>query len=781
MDYIPSAQELCEYVGLCNLIDKRRGRAHLVNLDDINRWGLSLRGRVDYSNIYHAHCSRWGRSREVFSKTFYAPILNDFSKLSRHHSDLIHKLFEVTNGKMSLCGGAILNHIMRDPINIYYQNPNDYDFFFHCNNVQEADSMLKLCMETIAEYFDNDPHKRFIRYSRSEGVQTVTFNDFKLQFIRRNYQDISQVVLGFDLPCCQYGYNLIDGFFATIPGAMAFATGWFALDLTQRSLSFGHRLLKYLSRGFAVLLPGINPGDIEAQLETPDGRFISVGNKLTFELLNNHHHYTNPDHNGDLPLDSDYEGRCKLNWYYLATHKYGNVTFYTNNWPDLYDMDSKDIYDSIFRRTDFDKVKNIKDITISKAALFLQEKIVDFSLAMSQRKVKLALSMWEDKITEYHTKAVEIYNNINNPENSWRYKNPGGQDFGKLNPLITNPREWYGDNYKPVIIGISDYRFTAFKEVCMKTGFQIPTEIFKILCDWWLVAEDTNAKNKLFSIFSNTPLKISPVPTIKGTHQDPRHYAQFNNEDLPTPIYNNDPSLYQERGAIPSLSSILRVTNNQNNILEPVIPCANRQSSNYIPNIKMSPLNIHVPIINTSPKIPIINTSPKIPIINTSPKIPIINTSPKIPIINSSPKIPIINTSPKIPIINSSAKLPFINNSMPQISTFNNAVSKGPISNGYQHEIPLINNQTIKDDIPNLGLNTSQIKLIINDPIPKVPIVNNKYVSRPLSQDIPLNQSKNIQQHPVLVKTMTPLPSSLVNNLPQIPVMKYPNFTSNKL
>ena len=529
-----SVENFCEYVGLCNFNDKRRGYADLVDLEQVNKWGLALRGKIKFHSMYHIRdlYTSWTFGEDIT----YVSVDDDFSELSQYDSDLIIKLLKVTGGKMSLCGGAILNHMYRSQI-VTQRDPADYDFFFHCESVQEADTLLKLCMKTIADHCENDGN--YFRCSRSEGVQTVSIDRiFKLQFIRRNYHDKSQVLLGFDLPCCQYGYNLIDGFFTTIPGAMAFATGMFPLDITQRSLSFGFRLKKYLRKGFTILLPGLN--SFKGNIETPDG-ILSLNydsgrdsgqNKyrLGFKLFSNKRIYTNPDHNGDQPLVSDYEGKPILNWYYLACDKYYNVTFYASDWTELYEMSEDQIHTSIFGQTIFDKVTDFSKISLSTMAIFLQDDFGSFYKALRLRNNKLTHEIWKSKLDFYHNKALEIYINLNIPENSWRYKNPGGQDFGKFNPLITNPREWYGPDYKPVIIGISSERLSAFLNVCRHTGFLIPTEILKILCDWWIIAEVTDAKNALLAINyievykpsspKNIETEITEIAEITGIEND---------------------------------------------------------------------------------------------------------------------------------------------------------------------------------------------------------------------------------------------------------------------
>lgn len=40
--------------------------------------------------------------------------------------------------------------------------------------------------------------------------------------------------------------------------------------------------------------------------------------------------------------------------------------------------------------------------------------------------------------------------------NTWKYKDPGSQNFGKFNPINEDPRDYYGNSYQSIKVGISD-------------------------------------------------------------------------------------------------------------------------------------------------------------------------------------------------------------------------------------------------------------------------------------------------------------------------------------
>lgn len=498
-DYIPFSRfytlmdfhNINKAVNLCNFNDKKNGRAILINSEQVDKWGFALRRNLNSMDFY-----RIGSSCPL-SNQEYVKISNRFKP--RLYSDDIHilgDLFEITNGKMSLCGGAILSLIQ-------FQIPKDYDFFFHCDSVSEADDMLKLCMQTIHTFYAEMGDEYAITYSRSLSTQTVVIasqfdisDTIKIQFIRRNYQHKDQVLLGFDLPCCQYGYNDIDGFFTTIPGGITLASGMFSLDLTQRSLSFAHRLRKYSGKGFLIVFPGIK--SMESDIRTPDGRLSESYNKILDFMSNEYKDiYWNEEVKGSETRFSDYDGEPQNNWYYIASNRPYNVTFSTKKWKKLYDMPDKTIRKRLFNGAYYYNKVDVNEIKLKHATLFLGDKIGDYITALVQNKKKVCEEIWKNKIVDYQDKAISIYNNmITEP---WRHINPGSQSFGKNNPIITNPRDWFGPTYDPTIVGISNERLIALNS-CLKG---CPKEIIKIICDYWLVAEAKDAFNYLLDIKSD--------------------------------------------------------------------------------------------------------------------------------------------------------------------------------------------------------------------------------------------------------------------------------------
>src|SRR5437868_7011624 len=297
--------EIIHDIFLSNYWDKRIGNAVLVGIDQINIW-------IQY--FFHNKYKRGYYIRHRIEFFYQRPLKSDKIKFyiaDRHN--IVHDILLLGKGKISLCGGSIINILNSGTSYVH-----DYDLFFHCDSIEEANNILNMCME----YVTNLKVKQIL-YQRSQYIQTIEIIDvtrtWKIQFIRRIYKTKDQILLGFDLSGSRLGWNPQDGLFATICGAMAFAMKAFPIDLTQRSLSFGYRIDKYSKKGFDILLPGlINQNNIE----TPDGSLI----------YDEHHKFA---FRCEKTKGSDYDDNICGNWYLINMGKYDNVTFSAEKLQDI--------------------------------------------------------------------------------------------------------------------------------------------------------------------------------------------------------------------------------------------------------------------------------------------------------------------------------------------------------------------------------------------------------------------------------------------------------------
>ena len=421
-------------VFLSNFDDKRRGHAILVNADKVNLWTNRLR-KFDYENDID-----YARVHDGTPFPKFIPSDKYFLDEMTNRYSVILNIIELGQGKISLCGGAVLSMI-RD------EHPRDFDLFFHCDSVQEAEDLFNECLDLFKDNED-------VYYTRSLGCFSIEFDDLKIQFIKRVYKTKDQVLLGFDLAGCRYGWNHIDGFFTTICGGIAFALQAFPIDLTQRSFSHGRRLSKYNEK-FAILLPGY-PDDVTS-LETPDGFFYGSDRNKYFSLSN-------------FVYNVDYGDDPHANLSTILSNKYQNFVFTSYNFDDIIDLSGDCITTSFFESNIFQS----RDPTNG-----FNKILHKFPTSGDDNKTQKVLGdLWESFVTTYYLKrdingAQRIWDQaldghletakkiaIMVKENPWRYENPGGQDLqffppgvyitllGKMNPIIANPRR---DGTVPII------------------------------------------------------------------------------------------------------------------------------------------------------------------------------------------------------------------------------------------------------------------------------------------------------------------------------------------
>ena len=85
---------------------------------------------------------------------------------------IIVELLNLAEGKLSLCGGAVLD-IITDC------RPRDFDLFFHCASIEEADNILMKCLLHLEDKYKQTGSvfglnmMDHIFYERSIGVLNV--------------------------------------------------------------------------------------------------------------------------------------------------------------------------------------------------------------------------------------------------------------------------------------------------------------------------------------------------------------------------------------------------------------------------------------------------------------------------------------------------------------------------------------------------------------------------------------------------------------------------------
>jgi len=463
---------------------------YLVGLDEINEWynffkniKLHSINHIGYNYNYHHH-----HNLKRLDNLYISSYLEITAKP-------IYDLLNIGNGKVSLCGGAVISILKA-------QTPNDYDLFFHSDSVDEIEEIFNKCLCYLENIHnsDEDAYKK-VTYTRSQYLMKVTFyfddSYYDIQFIKRVYKTKEQVLFGFDLTPSRLGYNLKDGLFATICGAMAFSMNTFAIDSSKRSISFGNRLNKYcFGKDYRVLLPQL---------------VNDLINDDSFEIFDNIYLYKNRAEILQFTInsvnnDNDDYISTKRNLDYIIKEDYEKLLFSSNDLQEIIELSDNFIEQQMNINTDEFLLPSLAtNITRAKAKEFLDDRYKDFALVyFVDEDNQKADAIWKEKIEFYINLAKNAVKSIKNDENyhkGWKYLNPGQKYFGQNYPS-NNPVTKY---YKPLEIGISMDRFQSFMD-CRKNIdyiFNLPKELFDLICEYWLKYEVEEAKNRLFNLKIN--------------------------------------------------------------------------------------------------------------------------------------------------------------------------------------------------------------------------------------------------------------------------------------
>ena len=162
---------------------------------------------------------------------------------------IVYELLILCKGYLFLCGGAVVSIIMGDDI-------DDYDLFFVCGSVEEANTQLRLCLEKLDSFGIDD-----IFYKSNPNVITVTTNNIIIKFFMTIYPSINQILDGFDIAPCKCGLGYVRGsfdFFGNIEAGLSMLTLSFPINYDQITKLYTPRIVSYNCRGFNILIPEVS-------------------------------------------------------------------------------------------------------------------------------------------------------------------------------------------------------------------------------------------------------------------------------------------------------------------------------------------------------------------------------------------------------------------------------------------------------------------------------------------------------------------------------------------
>eukprot|EP00698_Gefionella_okellyi_P025514 TRINITY_DN9375_c0_g1_i8.p1 TRINITY_DN9375_c0_g1~~TRINITY_DN9375_c0_g1_i8.p1 ORF type:complete len:1171 (-),score=273.51 TRINITY_DN9375_c0_g1_i8:27-3338(-) len=170
-----------------------------------------------------------------------------------------------------VAGGAVLACLLPDAIDTIALRHNevsnkhgfggsDIDMFICGLTEEQADRKIKEIYDSISANLDTNCNVMRTRHA----ITIVTSFPYRhVQIILRLYQNMQEVIMGFDIDCCAVCYDGKDVY--ALPRARrAINKQYNVFDASRRSLTYEQRLFKYSQRGFAVQVPALDSKAVNA-------------------------------------------------------------------------------------------------------------------------------------------------------------------------------------------------------------------------------------------------------------------------------------------------------------------------------------------------------------------------------------------------------------------------------------------------------------------------------------------------------------------------------------
>lgn len=501
---------------------------NILSMDNTTSRKISEMFKIDY---------HWGHLPHMRSRTI-EQISEEINEYFLFTDDLLLKY----NNHLVACGGAIARAIHGSYGLLAYC---DIDLFFYNLTVEEADKLRVEAVEYLIALWTTKGCVS-CHVKRNEYTTTLIVDDgnslIEYQFIHRIYPTIDSIIGGFDLSVCMVAYDGKD-IYATPLGAWSIENRSIIIDTKRRSTSFEYRLQKY-QHGFRLIFPGISDklvnefddktNDLYKKLAADEGyedmfnpsnpNFFSRYSLQKkedilpyFKLLNyNRIHSTPSDHKNIedrfITKISDYSS--------LAAHPkfFADINAQQLRSENLHAVCSilKIDTEKSIREQLLNDVNNpnllFNDTVISKfrervdkvrqpfthrfdGYVDIENQNVDFYRVLKCFG-KLTPKVIEVRDTDeyYHYRDIIIDKMIANAEIckknltgvKWITQDPGRQWTSSINPIIANPREWYGKHYEPVITGIPPEIESTLRLMRLPKTESVWTmlndDVFKVIC-----------------------------------------------------------------------------------------------------------------------------------------------------------------------------------------------------------------------------------------------------------------------------------------------------------
>ena len=440
----------------------------------------------------------------------------------------INRLLLKFRDHLVACGGAVIKSIYNLP-----PEEGDIDLFFYDLTTEEANKMRFEAIELLINSFKYGyPESTFYikrnLYTTTLYIEIPNKDTYEYQFIHRIYPDISSIIGGFDLSVCMVAYDG-EEIYTTPLGAWSIKNCAIIIDTKRRSTSFEYRLRKYYKLGFTLIFPGMSNKSMQNfcrdylkvyNIKSSENLCSNIQKeqnifpyfKLTLSRLNLPSYDRVNIEDKLINKISDYSSISSHPKYFSDINAQQLRSDNLHSVSSILNLDiNKDIREQLINDANNPNLM-IDDLTITKFKdrvdeirnpfLYknegyneLENKNIDF-YRLLKCFGKLSPKAIEDRNTDkYYEYRDMIINKMKInleicKENligiKWLTQNPGRQWTSSINPIIEDPREWYGKHYIPVITGIPSEIETLMRLMRLPKTESVWTtinnDVFNVIC-----------------------------------------------------------------------------------------------------------------------------------------------------------------------------------------------------------------------------------------------------------------------------------------------------------
>lgn len=494
----------------------------------------------------------------------------------------------------------------------------------------ETNTMMREFNEKHKDKYDPKINDNISIFSNGNTV-TLFVNNIKMQIVLRLYNSVSEILHGFDLGSSAVGFDGSNVYFTSL-SKFCFENMVNIIDCTRRSTTYENRLIKYFNVGFNIIVPNLDIKKLKCNYhkynlmevcEMPylvfsyseiNGKSIKVND---FHKHNGNDVVTDYDFYGNLYNDqSGNEGPLKyMLWRYNLTELINGKNRFVikidlndelsviesknldkNSWTLDFSKQFIDLgfvewcYNDMLKKLSSDKIPlallkkyfNIDSVNNIVSNIYLKE------LGIVELNARLS-NLVNDQKTKIRNDLINL--KINHTLN-WIVENPTTQLTSSVNPIIADPKLWYGDFY----LNTTDLMLSLSDNIVISSVTQHKQhKKTKVIVQKSESFSDTDSEDEADKPNNHTESEDEePEPSNNTESEDETNKSNDHTES------ENDNNVTKLTNSVDSTS--LTNSNDCNNSLESVKSSATTKSTESIESTKSVDLVEHTQTTHSNKK-----------------------------------------------------------------------------------------------------------------------------------------------------------------------------------